>query len=1437
MKRFILFAITAFCALTLCVLLKSMIGSTSQVTPAGIHQPSALAVAVATPSSREALNVMLPEALIQVGNRQPKIEGLVFPPATDVAGTKLIVTPVGEMPVDSVGRVGRLSEENLPDISKAAKGQIVKFPLFDRIVQGSVNLVKKNSNGWSRMGGKLDGGEGTFYLASNGSSMNGFINFPAEKLSFEIKHHAPGALLMRERPMSSLLCMGIPRPSSAAVPPPVTEGPQKAQPIFNSRPSAVATLYLDYDGEVVQDPAWDGGQLINAQPAGMDDLEIQESWERVAEDYRVFDINVTTDLARYNAAPVGLRMRAIVTPTDDAGPGTGGVAYLNSFTTAGLFFTDDIPCWVFALGAKNSAEAGSHEFGHTFGLLHDGLTDGTVYYAGHGAGDTSWAPIMGVGYTRNVVTWSAGEYRVVRPPPGTPALPAGTFVGNQRQDDLAIIASNGFDYLPDIVGDNSAGSKPLTILNDTIVDTTGIIERRTDVDVYYFTVDDGQMLLNINSFIPGPNVDLSVELRTQDGILIQSYPSTNTLDIVIDRFVTVGTYELRIEGVGEPHPPVPNAPLPVIGYTDYSSIGQYSITGTLPPGTGAFPRATDRDAIWRTGGDSQWRVQTTITHDGVDAANSGPMLPSPTNISKKNESWIETPVTGPAQVSFWWKVDSENTFDTLEFLIDGIRNGVLTGSVDWVQKTVQFGAGNHVLRWRYVKDSSVVPNLSMDRGWLDEVVVSPIFPPVITNGPSAVGRNDQPFTFQITADNLPSSFNAIGLPSGLRVDPFTGAITGSTLAVGQFPVVISASNPAGTGQATVIFDISGGAPVFVSPATASGQANVPFQYLSQVVNTADSFASSVLPDGLVFNTTTGAITGSPTVWGTFPVTITADNDEGQGTLVLSLVIAPPTPVITSGDGASGIVGQLINYQITATQNPDTFGAINLPPGLTINATGLISGIPTAVGFVSSEVSASNVGGTGRKNVGFSIGAQRSGGDLFANATTLAGSSVILRSSNLGATSEDGENNGGVGGASLWWKWVATQSGEVLVETAGSTFAASVNVYEGDTLAALSAKQNIDRKKTALDGVYRFIATKGVEYKIAVDTVTGAQGAIQLTIRYSAPGVYAGVVVSNTGNRPAGFVSLTLTSTFTFTGTATFNNKRTSIRGTLNDGIEIVPVTPSAPNEPALNLVIRADFSSGSSIITGTVVDKGETYQMTAVRSSTALDLPVGAIAKFNALIEGVAGGGVPSGTGFAVFTVANTGTVKITGTLGDGKKFSHAAPVALNSTIPFFAGPYKNGGSISGTLTLTDNSGVFSLAGPLAWIRIVDSREKLFPGGFKGTANLVGAPYVKPLSGSLPDGFPSNVLIDFTGGDLVPAPADVTGTLSTNGSVTTSNPSTTLRFSFASGTFTGSYRDVDRKTFPISGLILPSSGRAAGFLQGVAATADVDIAAPAPVIP
>lgn len=81
------------------------------------------------------------------------------------------------------------------------------------------------------------------------------------------------------------------------------------------------------------------------------------------------------------------------------------------------------------------------------------------------------------------------------------------------------------------------------------------------------------------------------------------------------------------------------------------------------------------------------------------------------------------------------------------------------------------------------------------------------------------------------------------------------------------------------------------------------------------------------------------------------------------------------PVVTSTTGASGTVGVPFSYQITASNNPVSFGAVGLPVGLSVNTnTGLIQGTPTTATASAVVLSAANEAGTGVAGVVFDIAA-------------------------------------------------------------------------------------------------------------------------------------------------------------------------------------------------------------------------------------------------------------------------------------------------------------------------------------------------------------------------------------------------------------------------------------------------------------------------------
>ena len=332
-------------------------------------------------------------------------------------------------------------------------------------------------------------------------------------------------------------------------------------PLRSSLPGAAAVAYLDMDGETVSGTVWNGGNTIAA--GGIDgrfsDAAMIDVWERVAEDYAPFQINVTTDESEYLRADPSRRIRCIITPTNEWYGSSGGVAYVGSFT-----WTGDTPCWVFSDNLANSsryiAEAVSHEIGHTLGLRHDGRTEPSEsYYQGHGSGETSWAPIMGVGYYKKLVQWSKGEY----------------LNANNTEDDLAIITGqNGFGYRSDDHGDSAGGSTPLAF-DGTNLSGSGRIESDADVDVFAFVVSTaGTVSLAIDGASSSSDLDVRAELRDASGAVLASANPADRLDADLVATLAAGTYYLHVQGVGKGDPKGD-------GYSGYASLGGYTVTGQL----------------------------------------------------------------------------------------------------------------------------------------------------------------------------------------------------------------------------------------------------------------------------------------------------------------------------------------------------------------------------------------------------------------------------------------------------------------------------------------------------------------------------------------------------------------------------------------------------------------------------------------------------------------------------------------------------------------------------------------------------------------------------------------------------------------------------------------------------------------------------------------
>ncbi len=178
------------------------------------------------------------------------------------------------------------------------------------------------------------------------------------------------------------------------------------------------------------------------------------------------------------------------------------------------------------------------------------------------------------------------------------------------QDDLAIIDGK-LGYIPDDHGDTRGSASSLFIgaggtvvssnpemdPHNTLPENKGVIGSADDVDVFTFVAGAGSVNLTItpawdafyrSSSRRGANLDVEAELQDLNGATIAFNDPTNDTGAVINTTVSGGTYYLLITGAGNNITP----------YSDYDSLGQYFINGTVSAASADETAPTPNPMSW-----------------------------------------------------------------------------------------------------------------------------------------------------------------------------------------------------------------------------------------------------------------------------------------------------------------------------------------------------------------------------------------------------------------------------------------------------------------------------------------------------------------------------------------------------------------------------------------------------------------------------------------------------------------------------------------------------------------------------------------------------------------------------------------------------------------------------------------------------------------------
>lgn len=419
-----------------------------------------------------------------------------------------------------------------------------------------------------------------------------------------------GAVLVSEPPAAPRLLPDIDVDIDIEIgPSPGEAGPALVEAevlALHSNPGAEKVIFLDVDGHVVEGTAWNDGpgstlelgeysrEVVGHEVDGFTQHElagIVEIWERVAEDFAPWPVDVTTEdpgeAALYSTdRSVDTRYGAHVVITHDSDwyGGSGGVAYIGTigqrYYSPAFVFSDNLPEYsglVYGGSPKMVAEAASHEVGHNLGLSHDGATDSnphdstndaTPYYGGHPNGE--WAPIMGVGYVKDVTHWSRGDY------------PNAT----QTQDDLAIIDSH-------LLGRITGPTVSSWTLGPGDMSLVATLSDGGSVDSYPLVVTEGPVSVALaKADLSGNLLAELVVVDDSTGVTTRVAPDHPVIWSSRVDDLGPGNYTVEVHSVGWNDPAVVGDDFP-----SYGSMGDYVISVDAPAGvpSGTTPTTVPDD--------------------------------------------------------------------------------------------------------------------------------------------------------------------------------------------------------------------------------------------------------------------------------------------------------------------------------------------------------------------------------------------------------------------------------------------------------------------------------------------------------------------------------------------------------------------------------------------------------------------------------------------------------------------------------------------------------------------------------------------------------------------------------------------------------------------------------------------------------------------------
>ena len=592
---------------------------------------------------------------------------------------------------------------------------------------------------------------------------------------------------------------------------------------------------------------------------------------------------------------------------------------------------------------------------------------------------------------------------------------------------------------------------------------------------------------------------------------------------------------------------------------------------------------------------------------------------------------------------------------------------------------------------------------------------------------------------------VPTTFalSAGSLPTGLVLNA-DGTITGTPTTPGVYAFTVTATNGTRTATSSPTYTVENAAALTLAYATprvfpAGGAIAAQAATVGQEtpgVTTTFAVTTGSLPAGLTLGAN-GAITGTPTVPGVYPFTVTATNGTRTAAASVSytvetagaLTLAYATPRFFPANSAIAAQAATVGQGTPGVTSTFAVTTGALPPGLALGTSGTITGTPTTPGVYAFTVTATNGTRTATASVSYTVENAATLGLTYPTPQTFAPNVAI-----------------------------ATQTPTVSNATTGVSTTYTVTSGSLPTGLVLNANGTITGTPTVA-GTFTFTvtATNGTRTTSANVTYT-VQSPAPTALNYATPVTYtSGFAISTNSPAPSGAAPTSYAIT----------------AGALPAGLSLDPATGDITGTPTVSgtfsVTVRGSNGAGNA---------SQTLSLTVLAPITASltanpdTVPVGQSSSLTPLFSGGTGsldhgfGAVGTGGSVPTGTYASTGTTTYTLTVTNSAGASRTATATVTVTaaapgnsvtihVPTTGTTYSNStpsDPLNGLAVTVPNQGsAVCAATDLTITRVVGGA---MPGALASGVVAVSDPWIMSSTVGYPFRQPMTVTLPYDGSSL-----------------------------------------------------------------------------------